>query len=81
MTSIKLLKQVNSILMHVVSGFHEEYFSEDLKMLIQFALGIELFNEPETCLSMYRSHTLHHSLFHKCLDCPVSEMLLVGTFL
>ena len=56
MSSVKLLEQVNSILVHVVSRFHEEYLSEHPEIFIQLALGIELFNEPEACLAVYRPH-------------------------
>lgn len=81
MTSIKLLEKVNSILVHVVARFHEEYLSQDPKIFIQFALGIELFNEPETCPPMQPPHTQDHSLLHICLDCAIREMILGRTLL
>ena len=81
MSSVKLLEQVNSILVHVVSRFHEEYLSEYPEIFIQFALSIELFNESEACLPIYRPDAQDDSLFHKCLDCAIREMLLIRTFL
>jgi hypothetical protein len=80
MSSVKLLEKVNSILVHMVSRFHEEYLSEDPEIFIQLALGIKLFNKTEACLPMHRPHTHDHSFFHKGLYCAIREILLVRTF-
>ena len=75
MSSVKMLELVNSIMVNVLSRLHEEYLSDDPEIFIKFVLGIELFNEPEACLPMHRPHTHDHSLFQKCLNCAIREML------